>query len=153
MGDGVAVQFASTMDPPLLPMGSAAEPVNVWRWHAFDPRAVAGMTDLLGGRSHGGLDVGVGQAGTAAAESLRLGGPVSARAAAGGGEPLQATTRWRDGRWTVTLRRQLAARSGDEVSLAPRTPRLFALAIWDGAIDRSPASKSITTWHALELAP
>jgi DMSO reductase family type II enzyme heme b subunit len=153
MGDGVAVQFATTMDPPLLPMGSAAEPVNVWRWHAFDPRAVAGMTDLFGGQRHGGLDVAVGGAGTAAAESLRLGGPVSARAATGSGQPLQATTRWRDGRWTVTLRRQLAARSSDEVALAPGTPTLFALAVWDGAIDRSPASKSITTWHALELQP
>jgi hypothetical protein len=53
----------------------------------------------------------------------------------------------------VTLRRQLAARSSDEVALAPGTPTLFALAVWDGAIDRSPASKSITTWHALELQP
>lgn len=151
MGDGVAVQFAATMDPPLLPMGSAAEPVNVWRWHAFDPRAMAGMADLLAGQRHVGLDVTPASSPAATAESLRLGGPASARAATGSGAPLQATTRWRDGRWTVTLRRSLAARTADEVALAPGAPTLFALAIWDGAVDRSPASKSITTWHALEL--
>ncbi|MFN6192886.1 MAG: ethylbenzene dehydrogenase-related protein, partial [Planctomycetota bacterium] len=76
-----------------------------------------------------------------------------ARTATGSGQPLQATTRWRDGRWTVTLRRQLAARSNDEVALAVGAPRLFALAVWNGAVDRSPASKSITTWHVLELQP
>jgi DMSO reductase family type II enzyme heme b subunit len=153
MGDGVAVQFARTMDPPLFAMGSAAEPVNVWRWHAFDPRATAGMVDLLAGQRHAGLDatVGGGVAPAAAAESIQVGGPASARSATGSGAPIAATPQWRDGRWTLTFRRTLAARSADEVALAAGAPTLFALAVWDGAVDRGPASKSITTWHELEL--
>lgn len=154
MGDGVAVQFARSAEPPLFAMGSEAEPVNVWRWHAFDPKEAAGMTDLLGGVPHRQLDVPVG--GTSPrprAESIELAGVGTARSATSSGLPLHVTTAWRDGRWTATFRRPLRARAGSEVDLALGAPTLFALAIWNGSLDTSPASKSITTWHALRLEP
>lgn len=151
MGDGAAVQFAFTADAPLFAMGSTGVPVNVWRWHAFDPKETAGLVDLLGG-AHSGLDV------TPAAlrpqprsESLQLGGVGTAAAATGSGLPLGVATRWRDARWTATFRRPLKARSEREVDLTGPGPVLFALAIWNGSIDHHAGSKAITTWHALEL--
>lgn len=150
MGDGAAIQFAHSEDPPLFAMGTQAEPVNVWRWQAFGPKETAGMIDLLGAR-HSGLDVGGITPPRPRSESIELGGFGSAGAATGSGLPVAVNTKWRDGRWSVTFRRQLGARSPQEVDLGTDARVLFALAIWDGSMDRSAASKSISTWHALEL--
>ena len=150
MGDGAAIQFARSIDPPLFAMGTQAEPVNVWRWHAFDPKETAGMVDLLGAR-HSGLDVGSTMQPKARTESIELGGIGTAGSVTGSGLPLAVHTQWQDGRWTATFRRQLRARSPQEVDLGTDGPVLFALAIWNGSIDRSAASKAITTWHVLEL--
>jgi DMSO reductase family type II enzyme heme b subunit len=150
MGDGIAVQFARSMDPPLFAMGSDREPVNVWRWHAFDPKSTAGMVDLLATR-HAGLDVPIDVRPPSPAESIELGGTGSAASATGSGLPLQVERRWHEGTWTVTFRRTMQARSAQEVDLVPGVPMLFAVAVWDGAIDEHAASKAITTWHGLEL--
>lgn len=152
MGDGLALQFARSMDPPLFAMGTREEPVNVWRWHAFDPKETAGMVDLLSAARHQNLDVPVGRlAPSPRAESIELGGMASAASATSSGLPLHVATAWRDGRWTATFRRPLRARAASEVDLAVGTPVLFALALWNGSLDTSAASKSITTWHQLDL--
>ena len=149
IGDGAAVQFARSIDPPLFAMGSSAQPVNVWRWHAFDPAAMAGITDLA---MHQGLDVPVGDPRPRPVEeSIEMAGIRSAGQRAGSGLPLRGTTEWRDGRWLATFRRALVARTGREVDLTFAGPLVFAVAIWDGAIDRHAGSKAITTWHVLEL--
>lgn len=151
ISDGVAVQFAKTIDPPLFAMGSPERPVNVWRWHAYDPKDLAGMVDLLGG-THRGLDVPIGErTPRPRAESLELSGVTSAAREVGSGMPLQVETRWQDGRWTATFRRSLRARTPNEVDLSLATPVLFAFAVWDGRLDAHAGSKSITTWHVLEL--
>jgi len=153
MGDGAAIQFARAIDPPLFAMGSPDDPVNVWRWHAFDPKATAGMVDLVA-RLHDALDVPVGTTMPAPrTESLPLHGIGSPPAETESGLPLDVTTRWSDGRWTVTFRRSLAARSHDEVDLAVPGPVLMAFAVWDGRVDTHPGSKAITTWHVLDLQP
>lgn len=152
MGDGIAVQFARSMNPPLFAMGTDGEPVNVWRWHAFDPKETAGMVDLLSAARHQNLDVPVGRlAPQPRSESIELGGVASVSSATGSGLPLHVATTWREGRWTATFRRPLRARATTEIDLAVGTPVLFALALWNGSIDNSAASKSITTWHQLEL--
>lgn len=153
MGDGAAVQFAAANDPPLFTMGSPTAPVNVWRWHAYDPSAVAGLLDLLTRPPHASLDITTPAQPAPRQESLLLHGPDSSTGMAGSGLPLRVTTAWRDGRWSATFRRELAARSPGEVSLVATEALLFAIAVWDGSRDRSPASKAITTWHRLELAP
>jgi len=151
MGDGAAVQFATTNDPPLFAMGTAAEPVNVWRWHAFDPKETAGMADLFGG-THQGLDVATGALQPRPrSESVQLGGVGSASDVTSNGLPITTATKWQDGRWTVTFRRSLKARSDREVDLAERDTVRFAVAAWDGSIDRHAGSKAITTWHVLKL--
>ncbi len=149
--DGVAIQFAPTIDPPLFAMGSPERPVNVWRWHAFDPKDLAGMVDLVAG-AHRGIDVPAsGLRPEPRAESIALEGVTSARRATASGLPLQVTTHWHDGRWTATFRRSLRARNGDEIDLATATPVLFAFAVWDARLDHHAGSKAITTWHQLEL--
>ncbi|MCC7395937.1 MAG: c-type cytochrome [Planctomycetes bacterium] len=153
MGDGAAVQFATGDEAPLFTMGSPTSPVNVWRWHAYDPAAVAGLMDLLTRPPHASLDSRTPALPAPRCESILLHGPASSSSAAGSGLPLRVSTAWHDGRWTVTFRRALAARGAGEVALVSPPALLFALAVWDGSRDRSPASKSITTWHRLELAP
>ncbi|MFO1076735.1 MAG: c-type cytochrome [Planctomycetota bacterium] len=153
MSDGVAVQFTREREPPLFAMGTRDRPVNVWRWQAYDPKELAGMADLLWGPLHQGIDVGVTLQLEPRAESIALGGVRSAASAAGGGLPLRAEVRWRDGRWRATFRRALAPRDAREVDLRGGGQVLFAIAIWDGAIDEHAGSKAITTWHVLDLGP
>lgn len=150
LGDGVAIQFATATDAPLFAMGSKAAPVNVWRWHAFDPKETAGMVDLMATSPHSGLDVSASAQPAPRSESIQLNGPQSVGSAIANGLPLQARTSWREGRWRVTFRRSLTPR-GREVDLTSSKPLLFAIAIWDGSKDRGPGSKSITTWHQLVI--
>ncbi|MEZ6036506.1 MAG: c-type cytochrome [Planctomycetota bacterium] len=151
LGDGAAVQFALDDDAPLLAMGTAAHPVNTWRWRAFDAKSTAGLVDLL--EAHRGLDVPIsGLAPSAEQESVRFGGVTTARDVAGSGLPMQVHAAWLDGHWSVTFRRPLRGRDG-EVDLRPGKPVLFALAVWDGSTDPHPGSKSITSWHELQLLP
>ncbi|MFT4513288.1 MAG: DMSO reductase family type II enzyme heme b subunit [Planctomycetota bacterium] len=151
LGDGVAIQFATTTDTPLFAMGSAAAPVNIWRWHAFDPKETAGMVDLMMTPPHSGLDDSARVQPTPRSESIQLEGLQSVGDATANGLPLEVRTSWHEGRWRVTFRRSLAPR-GREVDLTGSHPVLFAIAIWDGSKDRGPGSKSITTWHQLVLA-
>ena len=155
MGDGAAIQFARAVDPPLFAMGSRDQPVNVWRWHAFDPKETAGMTDLVApnrGLPHRGLDVQIGSPlPDPRAESIQLGGVQTVSGNTGTGLPLQVQASWHSGRWTATFRRSLRARDEREVDLTSPGPVLFALAVWDGRIDKHAGSKAITTWHVLEL--
>ena len=150
LGDGIALQFAREQDPPLFAMGSRALPVNVWRWHAYDPKETAGMADLFGS-THQGLDVPTNRQPKARSESIELGGIPSVATETGAGLPLNVATTWQDGHWRATFRRSLAARSNREVDLAAPSPVLFAIAVWNGSLDQHAGSKSITTWHVLEL--
>lgn len=149
-GDGVALEWTRSAEPPLLAMGSAAAPVNIWRWQSYDARELAGLTDLL--RSpHRDLDLLPNLLPPPRAESVPFDGPASAASAPGSGLPLCATATWRDGRWTATFRRGLAARDASEVDLRLPGPLHFAIAIWDGSIDAHGGSKVVTTWHRLAL--
>jgi DMSO reductase family type II enzyme heme b subunit len=155
-GDGVAVQFTTDVEAPLFAMGSAHQPVNTWRWQAAHPRETAGYTDLLSAGLHQGLgpqlDAPPPVRTARSSDSLQFRGTSGAAAAADQGLPLTATAQWRDGRWRATFRRALAPRGDAEVDLRQR-PLLVAIAVWDGSIDQHAASKAITNWHTLELAP
>jgi mono/diheme cytochrome c family protein len=151
-GDGVAVQWTSDPDAPLVGMGSAAKPVNVWRWRAYDPKEAAGMLDVAEWMLHAGLDVpSASWRPRARAESVALQGIGSAASATTGGTPLPARAWWNEGRWRVRLQRALHTRPDHEVELRTGRSVSFALAVWDGSIDHHAGSKAITTWHVLEL--
>ena len=108
------------------------------------------MADLFGS-AHQGLDMPTNRQPKPRSESIELGGIPSVATETGAGLPLTVTTTWQDGHWRATFRRSLAARSNREVDLAAPGPVLFATAVWNGSLDQHAGSKSITTWHVLEL--
>jgi hypothetical protein len=58
---------------------------------------------------------------------------------------------WRDGRWTVVLRRPLDVSADSGIQLAPGDSLSFAIAIWDGAARDRNGQKLVSIWHDLEL--
>lgn len=150
LGDGVALQWTAAEAPPLLAMGQLGEPVNVWRWHAYDPKETAGFVDLLRSPPADGTPV---VRNAPRAESAQFHGIFSVGDAVASGWSIDATPHWHGGVWTVEFRRALAARGAGEVGFAAGGARLFAVALWDGARDDHAATKTITTWHRLELLP
>lgn len=146
----MALQWTTTEAPPLLAMGQLGEPVNVWRWHAYDQKETAGFVDLLRSPPADGTPV---VRNAPRAESAQFHGIFSVGDAVASGWSIDATPHWHDGVWTVEFRRALAARGAGEVGFAAGGARLFAVALWDGARDDHAATKTITTWHRLELLP
>jgi mono/diheme cytochrome c family protein len=62
-----------------------------------------------------------------------------------------ATSTWADGRWTVELRRPLAAGPDGGVPLAPGERCSVAFALWDGAARDRNGQKLVSIWHDLKL--
>jgi hypothetical protein len=56
-----------------------------------------------------------------------------------------------DGRWSVVLRRPLAVKPDDGVSLKPGETCSIAFALWDGAARDRNGQKLISIWHDLKL--
>ena len=63
-----------------------------------------------------------------------------------GGQPV-----WRDGTWTLQMTRSLAAHEKGEIAMVSGQKLLVAFAVWNGSVDSHTASKSVSTWHTLEL--
>ncbi|MBI2384822.1 MAG: c-type cytochrome [Elusimicrobia bacterium] len=144
--DGIALEFplvAGSMPAPM--MGEKGKPVNVWRWSAamakpdhapkaysdyYRPDAIhttikypAKPEDLV-------------------AEGWGSIGRRESQAVDGAGD-------WKDGTWTVVLRRKLKVPGGAAFSGGTVVP--FALAVWEGgSAERGPA-KSFAVWNNLLL--
>jgi hypothetical protein len=58
---------------------------------------------------------------------------------------------WRDGTWSVVLRRPLVVESEAGTSLTPGQRLSIAFAIWDGTAHDRNGQKLISIWHDLEL--
>lgn len=58
---------------------------------------------------------------------------------------------WKDGRWTVVLRRPLAVKPEAGVALASGAKASIAFALWDGAARDRNGQKLVSIWHDLEL--
>ena len=154
-GDGAALQLTSEAEPPMFAMGGS-EGVEIWHWKSFRSDEVAGGLDLLSRVGHDATDApwvipGVTQP-MRTGEALPVHGPIGMTTSRGLGRPIVATPRWRDGVWTLVLSRGLRARKTDELAIEPTQKMFVAFAVWDGSIDLHAASKSVSTWHALELA-
>jgi mono/diheme cytochrome c family protein len=64
---------------------------------------------------------------------------------------VRARGQWKDGRWTVVLRRALAVDADSGISLASGDRVSIAFAIWDGAARDRDGQKLISIWHDLRL--
>lgn len=151
--DGAAVQLTAAMDAPLIAMGSDNAPVDIWHWKAFRPENIAGALDLLDSQRASGVQGPLPGLTCPArrGEAVVVHGAGSMPQQRGGGRGFSVQAEWRDGRWTVVMTRALRAQGNGELALHPGDTLSFALAIWNGSIDTSPASKAITNWHELEL--
>lgn len=151
--DAVALQWSDEAEAPLFGMGESAQPHDVWRWRAFRPDDVPGFLDLVeAGR---GAESDVGYAGSADlgphGESLRAEGLGEEVVIGETDGTLEAAAKWRDGVWSVVLRRRLVVSEEGAIGFAPGTRRAVAVAIWNGAAGDAGLRKSITIWHDLAL--
>lgn len=153
-GDGAAVQWTVDQEPPLFAMGGS-EGVEIWHWKAFRPADVAGGLDLLSRLGRTGADASLDLPGVLSpsrrGETLSVHGPFGMTQERGLGRAIATVPVFRDGRWTVTMTRGLQAQRGGEVSLQPGQRALLAFAVWDGSIDPHAGSKSVSTWHWVQL--
>jgi hypothetical protein len=83
--------------------------------------------------------------------SLMAGGPGSATFRPPVSQLVEATGDWRDGQWSVILKRPLAVPEGQGVALAPGDKASAAFAVWDGARGDRNGQKMISIWQDLEL--
>jgi mono/diheme cytochrome c family protein len=104
---------------------------------------------FLGARAAGNAAADL--SGACAAESLaaRGAGTVGFRRS---GAPVEARSAWREGAWTVVLRRTLADEGTEGVPLAAGGRASVAFALWNGADGERNGAKSVTVWHDLVLA-
>lgn len=153
--DGAAIQFSGAQDAPLFAMGSTSDPVELWHWKSFRGQDVAGALDLLTGALRPASDAVLPIPGITGpgirGEALVVHGFESMARARGSGIPMRAMPAWHEGRWSLVLTRELAPAGKDTIDFRTDGGVLFSVAVWDGSIDLQPWSKSITTWHRLEL--
>jgi DMSO reductase family type II enzyme heme b subunit len=64
---------------------------------------------------------------------------------------VSAKSAWKDGRWTVELRRPLAVGPDGGLALAPGGHSSIAFALWDGAARDRNGQKLVSVWHDLKL--
>ncbi|HEX6960396.1 MAG TPA: ethylbenzene dehydrogenase-related protein [Lacipirellula sp.] len=84
--------------------------------------------------------------------SLHVGGPGSVTFRLPQSQVVEAHGSWKDGRWTVVMRRPLSVAEGDGLSLETGEKASVAFAIWDGGNRDRDGQKLITVWQDLELA-
>jgi mono/diheme cytochrome c family protein len=58
---------------------------------------------------------------------------------------------WKDGRWTVVLRRPLQVPPDGGLALGPGDHCSIAFAVWDGAASDRDGQKLVSIWHDLDL--
>jgi mono/diheme cytochrome c family protein len=64
---------------------------------------------------------------------------------------VSASGSWKEGSWTVVLRRPLEVTSEAGISLAPGDALSIAFALWDGTARDRNGQKLISIWHDLQL--
>jgi hypothetical protein len=64
---------------------------------------------------------------------------------------VQSKGSWKDGTWTVVLRRPLTVRPDAGIALSPGDRVSIAFAIWDGSQGDRNGQKLVSIWHDLEL--
>ena len=103
--DAVAILIPAVPNAPLVTMGAAGAPVNMWYWRADEiDRARHVVADGIG----------------------------TTRAIGGGVVAGQGV--WKDGRWTVNICRPLAVDTSEPVvQLRPGASIQFAVAVWEGS--------------------
>jgi len=174
--DMAAVQLYKGNAEPFLGMGSENGALDLWMWRSswqrgqvaqlgtavlddypFDTPVYRNIVkgkekdvpDFLTARAAGNLNANFDR--SASASNLTAKGFGSTTFRPKESQIVKATSEWKDGRWTVILRRPLAVHADDGVSFAPGDRLSAAFAIWDGAARDRNGQKLISIWHDLKL--
>lgn len=62
-----------------------------------------------------------------------------------------AKSAWKDGSWSVVLRRPLKVAADDGLALSPGDQGSVAFAIWDGQARDRNGQKMVSIWHDLKI--
>ncbi len=133
--DAVEIMYPVRLQDPELPhfvYGNTGKPVDLWRWRADLQYAAGGPPAVVELRASGVRE----PPKPHATESQR---------ATGGGV-------WRDGRWTVVIRRPLDTGEGSrEVQLSPGSYAPIAFHVWDGSNGETGLKMAPSSWYFLHL--
>jgi hypothetical protein len=179
--DMAALQLFKGAIEPFLGMGSAGQVVDMWQWRASMQGPAHPRPDVESAHPNMAVDMypfespGAGARHPVAQQPREFvtawaaGNPRSDPTAAFTGTGLQAqgagsitarpkasqivkaTGQWANGRWTVVLRRSLAASPEEGVALRPGERVSVAFAVWDGAVRDRNGQKLVSIWHDLHL--
>jgi hypothetical protein len=123
--DAFALQFPQTIpegnERPFFLMGTAREPVNLWRW-----------------------DSGAGAMTEATARGMANIAPAATQS-------LTSTASWVDGEWTILVSRALEGAGDGQLTFATGAPIPIAFYAWDGDNSESGTRGAISTWYFLHL--
>lgn len=145
--DACAVEFPARAGPPPSPfMGEKGAPVSLWMWRAVATETQRDEKVYSDFYRPGSID-----------KTLKFPDrPVQALRAEGFGtlahapiQDVEGASRWKDGNWSVVLKRQFQSKNGPVFS----NPRAYsiAFAVWDGAQQERDGAKSVSPWHTLTL--
>jgi mono/diheme cytochrome c family protein len=172
--DMAAVQLFKGAPEPFLGMGSEAARIDLWQWRAGWQRPFAAADselddypfdtplyrDLLKGKDKAVPDFLTARAAGNQVTNADRAHSASSLAAKGFGSTtfrprasqlVKADATWKEGRWTVVLRRPLAVGPEEGTSLAAGETCSAAFAIWDGAARDRNGQKLISIWHDLKV--
>ena len=134
--DAAEVMFPIRHDGgPVLPhfvYGSAGQPVDLWRWRADIQHSSSTTSPVVELRASGGRE--------------------PPQPHAGESQLTRGVGVWRDGRWTVIVRRPLQTEDGTrEVQLQPGQVIPIAFHVWDGANGETGLKMALSSWYFLHL--
>jgi mono/diheme cytochrome c family protein len=172
--DMAAVQLYKGDAEPFLGMGGADKALDVWLWRAGWPGKPGQVADVNTAYPNMAVDsypdvqpdgspprgfVAADAAGNQLADqshSLSAGnlqakgfGTLTMRPRTS--QAVTSNASWKDGHWTVVLRRPLAVPPGDGVRLVPGDRVSVAFALWDGAAGDRNGLKMVSVWQDLRL--
>lgn len=167
--DMAAVQLFRGAVEPFLGMGASDRSVDIWLWRASWTTGTNKAGDLAAVYPNAAVDfyplekekeflpakaVGNLNADSAAGFSgsnLQAKGFGTATMRPRANQAVKASGSWKDGHWTVVLRRPLAGGDDGGLPLAAGDKVSIAFAIWDGAARDRNGQKLISIWHDLKL--
>jgi DMSO reductase family type II enzyme heme b subunit len=176
--DMAAVQLFKGNPEPFLGMGAANQPIDVWLWRArwqsgadvesVFPNMAVDMypfekpgngpnrhaaanqpTEFLTAKAAGNLTADT--AGDVQGSNLQARGFGTLTMRPRISQAVNASGSWKEGRWTVVLRRPLQVPEGSGVELAPGEKVSIGFAVWDGSAGDRNGQKLVSIWHDLEL--
>jgi mono/diheme cytochrome c family protein len=171
--DMAALQLSRSQPEPFVGMGAVDRAIDLWLWRgrALSDAVAANpelddypfasplygqinkgqkLPDFVTARAAGNPNAADDRNGKAS--SLTAGGFGSTTFRPRTSQLVSSHATYADGRWSLVLRRPLAVKPDDGVSLKPGETCSIAFALWDGAARDRNGQKLISIWHDLRIA-